>query len=84
LIVPIYDGRIRDEDSGGFMSTEEDWKKLKNLPCYQNKGEDCEVPVDALVIVGYTASTYVGRDGSTYFSGNVQFVIILSDCLNKE
>jgi hypothetical protein len=81
ITVPIYDGRIQDGDKGGFMSMEDDWKQVKELPPYKREGKECEVPSDALVIVGYTASTYVGSNGSTYFASNVQFVIVLSDSL---
>jgi hypothetical protein len=79
--VPVYDGRIQKSDRGGFMSTDYDWDRLKDLPRYQKGGNDCEVPIDALVVVGYTASTYVGASGNSQFSSNIQFVIVLSDCL---
>jgi hypothetical protein len=37
-----------------------------------------EIPANALVSVGYTVGTYLGKNGTLNLSTNVQFVIVLA------
>ncbi|KAF8884362.1 hypothetical protein BD779DRAFT_1787287 [Infundibulicybe gibba] len=74
--VPIYDGRAKT--SLPFKFTDKDFDRLTSLPLYRNGQED--LPVDAVVAVGYTLNTYDRRynGGSTeQLSSNVHFVILL-------
>ncbi|KAF8881013.1 hypothetical protein BD779DRAFT_1675678 [Infundibulicybe gibba] len=74
--VPIYDGRAKT--SLPFKFTDKDFDRLTSMPLYRNGRED--LPMDAIVAVGYTLNTYVRHynGGSTeQLSSNVLFVILL-------
>jgi hypothetical protein len=50
VLVPIYNGCGRNKkDYNGFSFDDEDWEGLTSLPLYEK-----EIPVDALVTVGFT------------------------------
>jgi hypothetical protein len=73
--VPIYDGRETSTHSA-FQFTDEDFRNLPSWPLYQEGS--CEIPLDAVVAVGYTLSTYVGNSGLRCLSTNAQFVVLLA------
>jgi hypothetical protein len=74
--VPIYDGRCKAGDSDGFSFTESNFNNLLSLPLYKKGSRD--LPANAVVAVGYTLSTYIGKQtGSPILSSNIQFVILL-------
>lgn len=73
--VPVYDGRARD-DRPAFKFNDADFKRLSSWPVYR-KGLVSELPLDAIVSVGYSLGTYKGASG-TVVSSNLQFVILLS------
>ncbi|KAF8875564.1 hypothetical protein BD779DRAFT_1678171 [Infundibulicybe gibba] len=75
--LPIYDGRGRT--SSPFKFTGNDFDRLTEMPLYKKGRED--LPVDAIVSVGYTLNTYTGHYNgveSENLSVNVQFVILLA------
>jgi hypothetical protein len=73
-IVPIYDARAKP----GFSFIDKEFSKLHTLPLYTDGGED--LGPNAMVVVGYTLSTYMNAclKGPT-LSSNVQFVILLGN-----
>jgi hypothetical protein len=72
--VPIYDGRTKA--GRPFVFTDKDFQDLSSFPLFKNGSQD--LPVDSVVAVGYTLSTYYAeRSGVTVLSSNVQFVILL-------
>lgn len=74
LLVPVYDGRaVKERD--GFSFTDADFENLSSWPLY--KGGPTEVPLDAVVSVGYTLGTYRGNAGHV-LSSNLIFVILLA------
>jgi hypothetical protein len=73
--VPVYDGRARD-GRPAFKFNDADFKRLSTWPVYR-KGLVSELPLDAIVSVGYSLGTYFGKTGSV-LSSNLQFVILLS------
>jgi len=74
FLVPVYDGRARDGHEP-FLFTESNFNNISTWPMYR-KGKS-DIPVDSIVSVGYTLSTYKGLSGPI-LSSNVQFVILLS------
>ena len=72
--VPVYDGRARDRHPP-FKFNDADFRGLSSWPLYR-KGVT-ELPLDAVVSVGYSLGTYKGNSG-TVLSSNLQFVILLS------
>ena len=74
FLVPVYDGRARNGVEP-FMFTDEDFRNLTLWPLYR-KGS-CDIPVDSVVSVGYTLSTYKGASGPV-LSSNIHFIIIIS------
>lgn len=72
--VPIYDGRAKA--GRPFTFTDKEFQDLSSFPLYKNGSRD--LPVDSVVAVGYTLSTYFAeRSGMTVLSSNIQFVILL-------
>jgi hypothetical protein len=70
----VYDGRAT-EGRPAFTFSDNDFRCLLTWPLYK-KGQ-VEVPANALVSVGYTVGTYLGKSGLN-LSTNVQFVIVLA------
>lgn len=70
----MYDGWARN-GRPPFMFTDSDFARLSSWPLYR-KGSS-EVPIDAVVSVGYSLSTYRGASGLV-LSSNVQFIVLLS------
>jgi hypothetical protein len=71
--VPIYDGRLK---SKAFTFSDKDFIDLPSWPLYK-KGNR-ELPLDAVVAVGYTINTYSTERYALALSLNVQFVILLA------
>lgn len=74
ILVPVYDGRARD-GRPPFLFTDSDFNNLSSWPLYRKGTSD--IPVDSIVSVGYTLSTYKGTSG-TILSSNIHFVILIS------
>jgi hypothetical protein len=74
FLVPVYDGRAT-KGRKGFTFSDADFKSLSTWPIYG--GGPTEVPVDAVVSVGYTLGTYCGSAGPV-LSSNLIFVILLN------
>ena len=72
--VPVYDGRARNGQPA-FKFNDADFKRLTSWPLYRKS--ITELPIDAIVSVGYSLGTYKGNSG-TVISSNLQFVILLS------
>jgi len=74
LTVAIYDGRSKMGQA--FAFTDEDFQNLSRFPLYKKGTRD--LPVNSVVAVGYTLSTYYAEcSGTTVLSSNVQFVVLL-------
>lgn len=73
--VLIYDGRATNTHAA-FKFSDADFRCLLSWPLYKNNEE--EVPLNAIVSVGYTISKYALRTGKSNLSSNVLFVIVLS------
>jgi hypothetical protein len=74
FLVPVYDGRAT-KGQKGFTFSDANFKNLSSWPIYG--GGSTEVPVDALVSVGYTLGTYRGSAGPV-LSSNLIFVVLLA------
>lgn len=74
FLVPVYDGQARN-GRPPFMFTDADFARLSSWPIYR-KGA-AEVPIESVVSVGYSLSTYRGVSGLV-LSSNIQFVVLLS------
>ena len=74
--MPVYDGRAT-KDRPAFVFSDNDFRCLLTWPLYKNGG--VEIPVNAVISVGCTVSTYRGKSGlNLNLSTNVQFVIVLA------
>lgn len=72
--VPMYDGRAR-RGRPAFAFTDTDFKRLSSWPLYHKGSSD--IPLESVVSVGYSLSTYKAASGSV-LSSNIQSVIVLS------
>jgi len=72
--VPVYDGRAT-KGRKGFTFSDADFKNIASWPIYG--GGPKEVPLDAVVSIGYTLGTYRGSAGPV-LSSNLIFVILLA------
>ena len=79
ILVPVYDGRARN-GCAPFMFTDSDFANLLSWPLYRKGATD--IPVDSIVSVGYSLSTYRGASGPV-LSSNIHFVIIISTPAQK-
>ena len=73
-VVPVYDGHAT-EDHLVFTFSDADFRHLSAWPLY--RGGATEVPLDAVVSVGYMLGTYHGNSGPV-LSSNIQFLILLA------
>jgi hypothetical protein len=74
---PIYDGR-GGNGSPAFDFSADNFTRLESLPMYVNEaGERDDVPVGAVVAVGYSIGTYIGSKGRS-LSPNLLFLIVLA------
>jgi hypothetical protein len=73
FLVPLYDGGATP-DHLAFLFSDADFRRLASWPLYQDGQE--ELPLDSIVSVGYTLSTYLVPTGRV-LSSNIQFVIML-------
>ena len=71
--VPIYDGH--PGSASPFTFTEENFRNLSGMALYG--GGKKEVPLNSVVAVGYTLSSYETGNLGTCLLTNVQFVILL-------
>ena len=71
--VPIYEGRRKY--GPGFTFSPEDFGSLSSLPLYWKGIRD--LSEQAVVAVGYTLGTWIGRNGEKNLSTNLQFLIVL-------
>ena len=58
--VPIYDA-----SNTPFLFQQEDFVNMPNLPLYRSKGKISDLPVDSLVSVFFSMSSYAKRTGSS-------------------
>jgi hypothetical protein len=58
--VPIYDA-----SNTPFLFQREDFIGMPNLPLYRNRGKISDLPVDSLVSVFFSMSSYAKKTGST-------------------
>jgi hypothetical protein len=72
--VPVYDGRATN-DRLAFSFSDADFRRLSSWPLYKDGQE--ELPLESVVSVGYTLSTYLAPTGRV-LSSNIQFVIMLA------
>ena len=70
----MYDGRAKSGQAP-FTFTDADFANLASWPLYRKGSSD--IPLDSVVSVGYTLSSYKGASGPV-LSSNAQFVIIIS------
>lgn len=70
----MYDGRAT-KGRKGFSFSHADFRNLSSWPLYG--GGQKEVPLDAVVSVGYTLGTYRGGAGPV-LSSNLIFVVLLA------
>ena len=74
--MPVYN-EWATKDQPAFAFSDNDFRCLLTWPLYKNRG--VEIPVNAVISVGYTVSTYGGKSGlNLNLSMNVQFVIVLA------
>ena len=71
MLVPVCDGRA-SKDHKAFGFTDSDFKWLSSWLLYW--GGQTEVPLDAVVLVGYTVDAYCGYSGPV-LSSNLLFAI---------
>jgi hypothetical protein len=74
FLVPLYDGHATP-DCLAFSFSDADFRRLASWPLYQDGQE--ELPLNSIVSVGYTLSTYLVPTGGV-LSSNIQFVIVLA------
>ncbi|KAF8811289.1 hypothetical protein BYT27DRAFT_7208705 [Phlegmacium glaucopus] len=72
--IPVYDGRARNGHAP-FTFTDADFANLLSWPLYRKGAND--IPLDSVVSVGYTLSSYKGASGPV-LSSNIHFVIVIS------
>lgn len=58
--VPIYDA-----SDSPFLFQREDFINMPNLPLYRNNGRASDLPVDSLVSVFFSMSSYAKKTGSS-------------------
>jgi hypothetical protein len=63
--VPIYDA-----SNAPFLFQREDFVNMPDLPLYRKRGKVSDLPVDSLVSVFFSMSSYAKKSGSGYASSS--------------